>query len=226
MVRFCRTAGTLLGWGTWYRPVLHVHDLELVGLVCLRYAGRSFLDWRNAQRVQYAQLRCSAQNLRSLAVSVNTRLLVVERVGTLKARRNSPFRVARLRRRSERWPALVSLSWRILVERRITREGRCSQYLSLDSLVYLGRGISEKRIKGTRCTTFARSTKIHIRQPITPTLNIKCVLCRQHDRVLPLRQNGREIFAKSDFSHWNKTNMPLWLPCYLRLHTSSALRAS
>ena len=226
MVRFWRTAGTLLAWGTWYRPALHVHDLELAGLVRLRYAGRSFFDWSDPQQVQYAQLPCSAQNLRSLAMSVNTRLLLVDRVGTLKARRNSSLRVARLQRRSERRPALVSLRWRILVERRITREGRCSQYLSLDSLVHLGWGISENRMKDTRCTMFARWTKIHIHRPITSTLNIKCILCRQDDRVLPLRQNGSQIFGKSHFSNWNKTNMSFWLPCHLRLHTSSALRAS
>ena len=100
-------------------------------------------------------------------------------VGTLKAQRKSSLRVVRFWRRSKRRPALVSLSWRTLVERTVTRVGRCCQYLSLDSFVHFGRGISENRMKDTRCTTFARWTKIHICRPITSTFNIKSILCQQ-----------------------------------------------
>ena len=60
--------------------------------------------------MQYAQLPCSAQNLRSLARSVKTHFVLVERVGVLKARRKSSLRVARFRRRSARRPTLVSFS--------------------------------------------------------------------------------------------------------------------
>lgn len=137
-----------------YRPAVHVHDLELAGWVRLRNAGKSFLDRSDPQRVQYVEPPCSAQNLRSFAISVKIRLLVLERLGTRKARRKSSLRVAFLRRRSDRLAALVSFSCRTLVDRRITRDGRCCQCLSLDSLVHFRRGISKSRMKRTRCRTF------------------------------------------------------------------------
>lgn len=107
IVKFCRGRGTFVGCGTLYLAPVHVHEAELLGFALFRYPGRSFLDCKEPHRVQYAQLICSAQKRKSSATSVKTDLVVVDRRDLLKVRRNSSFRVARLRKRSARRAAFV-----------------------------------------------------------------------------------------------------------------------